>query len=469
MHFTNSDSLSEAPVALSPSLEASATDEFGECLRRHDFEGLFVDQLGWDRVTGTVVVDDGDRHFAFDIVAHKRGFQILRCSTGRQTLLNRGLLRRIQRRMTKLIHEHVLIYSCEEPAKQVWQWAIHLADGRRIRHREHPFFSAEPPAPLVDRLTQMRFDLGEEESVTLVDALQRVRNALDTTAELKLFARRPKYAERSDELAKAMQNGDPTAFQKFIVFHRPLARHNSKRLHWWFGMDPDDAEQIAIIGLMEAARRFKPELGYQFSTYATHWVKQACQRYGPDVALMIRVPQHMFWPCFRLRYSHDRLLARYGKHEGRERFDRLLQRELGSNDGWTNFSRAMNVRSLSDRKEQEFRETRRIVDPSDGPLETAIGTDRSETVRAAINRLHRRPAEIIRMRYGIDGFPMTLEEVGEVLDVTRERVRQIQTKAEERLRFLLRDAMRNEFDTSRETESEAEDDSDEAKSWDEST
>jgi hypothetical protein len=66
-----------------------------------------------------------------------------------------------------------------------------MPDGRKLRHREHPFFSGSPPTSLLSRLKVLRFSLDEEADVTLVDALQRVRTALDASPELNLFARRP--------------------------------------------------------------------------------------------------------------------------------------------------------------------------------------------------------------------------------------------------------------------------------------
>jgi len=96
-------------------------------------------------------------------------------------------------------------------------------DGRRLRPREHPFFSGSPPAALGARLNGLRFTLDEEENVTFIDALHRVREALDLSPELNLIAKRPWLAERSDELAVAMAQGDKEPFDAFILLHRPLA------------------------------------------------------------------------------------------------------------------------------------------------------------------------------------------------------------------------------------------------------
>jgi RNA polymerase sigma factor (sigma-70 family) len=250
-------------------------------LGEHRFKAMFTNLLGWDHANNALKVSAAGRDFSFTSVAHKRGLQVLHASTENLVLINRGLLRNVQRLVAKTFHEHILIFSCENPRKQVWQWAIFLPDGRKVRHREHPFFSHLPPEPFLNRLGNLRFTLDEEENATLMDALDRVRRVLDTSADLNLFVKHPRYAERSAELFAAAKNGDVRALHRFLVFHLPLARKISTRLCRWFGMLPEDAEQIGFFGLMEAARRFRPELGCQFSTYATPWVKQVCQRYGP--------------------------------------------------------------------------------------------------------------------------------------------------------------------------------------------
>jgi hypothetical protein len=180
-------------------------DGLSKLLADHRFTELFCDELGWDRSSGTMTVNVDDHRLNFVAIAQKRGFQVLHCTGNRRLLLNHGLLRRAQAQIARTIHEHILIYSCSNPPKQVWQWAARTPDGRRLRHREHPFFSSSPPDSLQKRLTGLGFSLDEESDVTFVDALHRVRAALDVSPELNLFAKRPWYAERSDELAVAMK------------------------------------------------------------------------------------------------------------------------------------------------------------------------------------------------------------------------------------------------------------------------
>lgn len=114
-------------------------------LAEHAFEHLFIECLGWDRAQVSEQIHLPAIQCDLTGIAHKRGFTVFIAETHRTVLANRQLLRRIQRRLRKSYHEHILIHYCETPRKQVWQWATTLGDGRRMLHREHPFFSNEPP------------------------------------------------------------------------------------------------------------------------------------------------------------------------------------------------------------------------------------------------------------------------------------------------------------------------------------
>jgi RNA polymerase sigma factor (sigma-70 family) len=163
-------------------------------------------------------------------------------------------------------------------------------------------------------------------------------------------------------LAKAMRQGDIGAFHRFVLLHRGLARQLSKRLQRWFGMPPEDAEQIAFIGLIEAAHRFRPERGFQFSTYATWWIKQACQRRGPDAALLIRMPLYAFWSCFRHAINMERLRLANGPSAVCDCLHELelVNPKLAAR--WRAYLRARNVGTLSDR--DLLREARAIPGPT---------------------------------------------------------------------------------------------------------
>ena len=236
----------------------------------------------------------------------------------------------------------------------------------------------------------------------------------------------------------AMVNGEPDAFSKFILLHRPLARHISKRLQRTYGMEADDAEQIAVIGLIKAARRFKPDRGYQFSAYATYWVRQACQSLGPDAALFIRLPTNVRSAFFPIRRHLEKVHTEFGPGRVNDELARLCAGDIRFFRQWLAFERALEVRSLSDRQEFEYYEARTAAAPADDePLYRVLHGEHVERIRAAIECLPPRQRRFLRLRHGMEGDLRTLEEIGLVEGVTRERVRQIVLRAVARLRFFI--------------------------------
>lgn len=405
----------------------------------HEFRTLFVERLGWDRASGRLEALADGTTYGFEVVAHKRGFQVLHCVADRYTLFNRRRLRTLQKQLLKLAHEHIVIYSCEEPRKQVWQWAVRLQDGRRLRHREHPFFSASPPAPLAERLRSLRFTLAEEEQITLLDALQRVRAALDTTAEHDLFVNKPWYAEQSDRLAIAMQGGDERAFREFVQFHLPMAAWGARRWKRYMGgLDEEDAVQIASIGLIEAARRFDRSRGTQFSTYAYHWIRQACQRYGPVCSQFVRFPPHVLPAC---RASHGRVQRLLVERGNDAALTHLADMACGSPTLYGRYRRyviATAIQSLSDAREPGWRQARQITDHEPSPPKVLERKAARSAVGSALAALSEPDAKMIRLRYGFDGEPQTLEQIGQEFGLTRERIRQRIERSEDLLRPVLR-------------------------------
>ena len=117
-------------------------------LAEHRFQDLFLEELGWDHAAGRIALSLDGLEWDLQKVAQKRGIQVLYTQTDRLTLRNRACLRRLQQMLAGLIHEHVVIYSCDCPRRRVCQWAVRREDGRRLRHRENPFFSHSPPPRL---------------------------------------------------------------------------------------------------------------------------------------------------------------------------------------------------------------------------------------------------------------------------------------------------------------------------------
>lgn len=391
-------------------------------MRDHDFLRLFVEELGWDHAGGFIDVSVNGSVLRAERVAEKRGIQVFHCRLERLEIQNRRVLRRIEREIAKYAHEHIVVYSDVGMSRQVWQWATWMDDRRRFLHREHPFFSARPPAALIARVSRLRFMLAEEETVGLTDVLKRVSDTLDDTPDVAIFFRNPRFIEESERLANAMVTGEEEDLHRFVVFHSALARWASER-YLKTNVEEDDLGQIAMMGLINAARRFDPTKEVAFSTYAVPWIRQSCQRFVPSHVLKVFVRPDLYWRFRRLRRRAAKWRRRGQEHRYRECLDRLMSKDELLGQHGHRVERAWTVHSL-DSEDDALRQARLLLDPHPTPSQSAERNDQRDTVRRYVNGLIGRDRTIVRLRFGFDGEVKTLKEIGQECGLTRERVRQ---------------------------------------------
>ncbi|MEK6600136.1 MAG: RNA polymerase sigma factor RpoD [Deltaproteobacteria bacterium] len=202
------------------------------------------------------------------------------------------------------------------------------------------------------------------------------------------------------------------------------------------GLKFSDLVQEGNIGLMKAVDKFDYKKGFKFSTYATWWIRQAITRAIADHGRTIRIPVHMIETINRLLQTSRQLLKELGREptpdEIAERMDihvskvrrilRLMKQTLSLETPIGDDDES----SLGDFIEDE---------KSPSPAEAAIESDLSDQTKRVLATLTPREEKVLRMRFGVgEKQDYTLEEVGKVLGVTRERVRQIEAKAIRRLR-----------------------------------
>jgi RNA polymerase primary sigma factor len=201
-----------------------------------------------------------------------------------------------------------------------------------------------------------------------------------------------------------------------------------------------DLIQEGNTGLMKAVEKYEYRRGYKFSTYATWWIRQAITRSIADQARTIRIPVHMIETMSKLRNVSKKLTQLKGREPSIEEVAEAAQVSVDE------AKRVMKIskhpisldRPIGDSDDSYFGDF--IEDESaESPVQSASREMLKERIESVLSTLTFREREIIKLRYGIgDGYTYTLEEVGRIFRVTRERVRQIEAKAVRKLQHPVR-------------------------------
>jgi RNA polymerase primary sigma factor len=201
-----------------------------------------------------------------------------------------------------------------------------------------------------------------------------------------------------------------------------------------------DVIQEGNSGLMRAVDKYEYRRGYKFSTYATWWIRQAITRAIADHARTIRIPVHMIETMSRLRTAGKVLVQRLGREPTIEEIAEEAEMPLEEARRVTKISKhpISLDRPIGDSEDSYFGDF--IEDDEvDSPVASATQEMLKERIDAVLKTLSYREREIIKLRYGIgDGYTYTLEEVGRIFKVTRERVRQVEAKAIRKLQHPVR-------------------------------
>jgi len=232
------------------------------------------------------------------------------------------------------------------------------------------------------------------------------------------------------ELSKRVERGDASAKERMINSNLRLVISIAKR-YQGHGLPLGDLVQEGVIGLNRAVEKFDWRRGYKFSTYATWWIRQACQRAVSNQSATIRVPTHVHERRVKLGRAATQLEAKLGHVPTREELAEASGLSLQHVDEALDAADAPVSLNQSIGNEADGGELGDLFgDPTAvDPAEEASDAIRRLEVRRALQKLPDRERRILELRFGFDGEAASLEAIGKELGLTRERVRQLEGAA----------------------------------------
>ena len=294
------------------------------------------------------------------------------------------------------------------------------------------------------RTTLEEADVEIEEEHELAPELDLTPSAPTTTDSLQLFLNgigRYKLLTADEEvaLAKRIERGDHAAKEQMVNANLRLVVSLAKR-YQGHGVPLLDLIQDGVIGLNRAVEKFDWRKGFKFSTYATWWIRQACQRAIANQSATIRVPVHVQERRQKLRKARQRLEAAEGRTPSTEELAEAAQLDIKhAEEALAAVEASVSLNQTIGEGDAELGDL--FADhEADDPVELADTSFEHERLRRALAHLDERERRVLELRFGLGttgGEQLSLEQIGRELGLTRERIRQLEANGMKRLEQLL--------------------------------